>query len=123
MVEQAFLEVKKHIESMYEGICTITERRKIEREDGSTGLEDVPVFADQPCKVSYKSIPAASPGGVNASLTQQIKLFLDPTISVKPGSKITVTQNGIMTEYKSSGQPAVYRTHQEVVLELKKERA
>ena len=35
------------------------------------------------------------------------------------GSKITVTQNGVTTDYASSGKPAVYETHQEVILELK----
>jgi hypothetical protein len=37
---------------------------------------------------------------------------------VKPGSKLTITQNDMTTEYQSSGKPAFYSTHQEIVLEL-----
>ena len=53
-----------------------------------------------------------------ASVTQGLKLFLAPEIRVKPGSKVIVTQNGITGAYSASGEPAVYSTHQEIVLEL-----
>lgn len=57
---------------------------------------------------------------IRASIqTQTVKLFLKPEKIIEPGSKITVTQNGVTTDYASSGKPAVYETHQEVILELK----
>ena len=52
-----------------------------------------------------------------------IKLFLSPDIIVKAGSNITVTQAGKTTEYIASGIPAIYDTHQEIMLVLSKERA
>ena len=48
---------------------------------------------------------------------KQIKLFLSPDIRVKAGCRISVTQNGITQEYKNSGETAMYRHHQEIVLE------
>lgn len=49
---------------------------------------------------------------------RQLRLFLAPEIKVAPGSKITITQNGVVGEYKNSGVPAMYDTHQEIMLEL-----
>jgi hypothetical protein len=51
------------------------------------------------------------------------KLFLAPEIVVKPGSKLKVTQAGRTECYVRSGEPAVYGSHQEIVLELWKEKA
>ena len=53
-----------------------------------------------------------------AALSQGVKVFLSPNVSIKAGSKLTVTQNGVTTAYKSSGVPAVYPTHQEIILTL-----
>ena len=51
-------------------------------------------------------------------MVQTIKLFIAPEIDIKPGSKIDVTHLGVTTSYKRSGNPAVYHTHQEIMLEL-----
>lgn len=53
-----------------------------------------------------------------AKLTQGTKLFIAPEIKIKPGSKIIVEQNGTTTEYSASGEPAVYFSHSEYMLEL-----
>lgn len=53
-----------------------------------------------------------------SALVQVTEIFLAPEIVVKPGSKLTITQNGITTDYKSSGIPATYSTHQEIVVEI-----
>ena len=33
-------------------------------------------------------------------------------------NRVIVTQNGETTEYKNSGKPAIYSSHQEIILEL-----
>ena len=109
---------RKAIESLYGGKCSITEYQKIKKENGSTGFQETTVIENQPCRISFKTVTSAKEGAMNQSITQVIKLFLAPEIMVKTGSKITVTQNGITTEYKSSGKPAMYATHQEIILEL-----
>ena len=112
------VKARKAIESLYDGKCTITEHKKVKKENKSTGFEDVVVLTDIPCRLSFKTITNTNPTETAASVVQIIKVFLAPEIQVKPGSKLTITQNDVTTEYKSSGKPAFYSTHQEIVLEL-----
>jgi anion-transporting ArsA/GET3 family ATPase len=112
------VKTRKAIESLYDGKCTITEHQKVKKENKSTGFEDVVVQEDLPCRVSYKTITNTNQTDTAASVVQITKVFLAPEIQVKPGSKLTITQNDVTTEYKSSGKPAFYGTHQEIVLEL-----
>ena len=49
---------------------------------------------------------------------QTTTLFISPDVVIEPGSKIVVTQNGKTVAYKQSGEPALYNTHQEIILEL-----
>lgn len=110
---------RKSIEILYNGRCTITEYQKVTKANKSTGFEEVTVLTDQPCKLSFGTINSASSTDSGASAVSQIvKVFISPDITIKPGSKLTITQNGVTTVYKNSGQPAVYSTHQEVTLEL-----
>lgn len=106
------------IESLYDGKCTIIEHQKVKKENKSTGFQDVVVHEDIPCRLSFKTINGAKQSDTTAAITQTTKVFVAPEIQVKPGSKLTITQNGVTTEYKSSGKPAFYNTHQEIILEL-----
>nr|DAT06865.1 MAG TPA: head closure knob [Caudoviricetes sp.] len=109
---------RKAIESTYIGQCTITEHQKVRKDNGSTAFNDVVVLENQPCKLSFEKIANNNQTNSAAILIQTTKLFIAPEIQIKPGSKITVVQNGVTTEYKSSGEPAMYQTHQEIMLEL-----
>ena len=111
------VKVRKALEKGYIGNFTVTEHQKITRPNHTTGFSDVEVLVDQPCRLSFSSSPSAKDGDV-AEINQTVKLFYAPEIIVKEGSKITVTQNGVTTEYKQSGTPAVYDTHIEILLEL-----
>ena len=113
------VKARKVIESLYDGKCTITEHQKVKKENKSTGFQDVMVHEDIPCRLSFKTINNTNQTETSASAVVQItKVFLSPEIQVKPGSKLTITQNDVTTEYKSSGEPAFYSTHQEIILEL-----
>ena len=110
---------RKALESLYDGTCTITEYQKIKKENKSTGFQEVVVHENIPCRLSFKTINNTNQTDTAASAVVQItKVFLTPEIQVKPGSKLTIKQNDVTTEYKSSGEPAFYSTHQEIVLEL-----
>ena len=110
---------RKAIESLYNGKCTITEYQKVQKANKSTGFEEIVVLENQPCRLSIKTVNSTNQTETGASaLTQTIKVFLAPEVQVKPGSKLTITQNQVSAEYKSSGKPAHYYTHQEIVLEL-----
>lgn len=111
------MKARKAIEKGYIGTFTVTEHQKIKKPNGSTGYEDAVVLLDQPCRLSFSSSPVTADGDVPA-IAQTVKLFFAPEVTVKEGSKITVTQNDVTTEYKQSGTTAVYSTHKEVLLEL-----
>ena len=113
------VKARKAIESLYNGTCTITEYKKIQKANKSTGFSEVVVVENQPCRLSFKTVNSATQTESGASaLTQTVKVFLAPEINVKPGSKLSITQNQVVTDYQSSGQPAHYSTHQEIILEL-----
>jgi hypothetical protein len=112
------VKARKAIESLYDGKCTITEHQKVKKENKSTGFQDVVVLHDEPCRLSFKTINNTNQTDTAAAVVQIAKVFLAPEIQVKPGSKLTITQNDVTTDYKSSGKPAFYSTHQEIILEL-----
>ena len=117
--KNAMVKARKAIESMYDGICTITEYQEYIKPNKSTGYHEVVVLEEQPCRLSFSSSPNTNPQDNNAAeISQTIKVFLSPDIRVNAGSKLTITQNGVTTEYKNSGVPAVHETHQEITLEL-----
>lgn len=107
------------IEQTYTGLFSATKHEDIK--DPETRLckkQEVRVCEDVPCKLAFEgNTPVAMSGGA-PQVTQSIKLFTAPELAIIPGSKITVTQDGVTTEYKGSGKPAVYPTHQEITLEL-----
>lgn len=118
-VEAARQAARRALESAYEGVCSVTEYRETTDErTGLSGQEEAAVHEGVPCRLSFEKQAAAGQTDTAASLAQGVKLFLAPEIMVKPGSRVTVTQNGVTTEYAASGQPAVYSTHQEILLEL-----
>lgn len=111
--------VRKAIEMTYDCTCNVIEHKKTKKENKSTGFTDETVFENKKCKLSFESITNTNQNDINANVTQITKLFLEPEHNIKPGSKIDVTnKQGITTAYKSSGQPARYETHQEIILEL-----
>lgn len=110
---------RKAIEKLYKDRCSVIEKRNVtDPVTKKTDFEQVTVFENQPCKLSFSSFPSATDGN-NATLSQAVKLFLSPDCSILPGSKIIVTQqNGTVTEYSNSGKPAIYASHQEINLKL-----
>lgn len=108
---------RKAIESQYTGKCTVTEMQGVK--NPTTGIvKQAPfvVLTDQPCRLSHRSAETTTVANGVAVQNQTIKLFVSPDIIIKPGSKITVTQNGLTADYKRSGLPSVYGSHQEISL-------
>ena len=103
----------------YDGVCTVTEHQKVKNERSKvTEFVDVVVLSDQPCHLSFETIAKNQESESASNVTQTTKLFIAPELTIKAGSKITVTQHGITTDYTHSGVPAVYDTHQEIILDL-----
>lgn len=104
---------------LWTGKCTIYEFQDVTDPDTyQTVQKEVPVVVDEPCRLSYnREQPTSTQHGV-AVVAQSILLFIRPDLTIKPGSVIEVTQNGVTEKYKCSGQPAVYSNHQQIGLQL-----
>lgn len=118
-IQMARKAARQAIESTYDGVATIIEHQKIKDETSKlTNFEDRIVLENQPCKLSFKSLSTAKQGESAAAITQTIELLISPDITIKPNSKIIVTQAGVTADYTYSGIPAVYDTHQQIILDL-----
>lgn len=121
-IQAAQKAARKAIEATYFGTLTVTERKK-EKDERSKLTKDVEVVVleNQPCKLSFEKLQTAIQSDSAATITQVTKLFVSPDISINAGSKITVSQDNVTTDYTRSGVPAIYPTHQEIILELFKD--
>ena len=121
-IQAAQKAARKAIEATYFGTLTVTERKK-EKDERSKLTKDVEVVVleNQPCKLSFEKLQTAIQSDSAATITQVTKLFVSPDISINAGSKITVSQDNVTTDYTCSGGPAIYPTHQEIILELFKD--
>lgn len=103
---------------MYTGLCTVIARRDVRDETSKiTRKTEVVVAENQPCKLSFETIKAAVQTETAAAVAQSVKLLIAPELIIKPGSKIVVEQNGRTGTYAASGVPAIYPSHQEIMLE------
>lgn len=114
---------RKAAEKLYTGTCSIYEYHKVFNEDGcSYTHKEVLVYEGLPCRISfstrqsYTGLKGVEEGELGNKSKHFIKLFLSPDIDVLPGSKIVINQNGREFVYKNSTNPAVFESHQEILL-------
>ncbi len=117
-IEKARIAHRKAVDALYEDTCAIYELRPV-LDEATKITKQRPAMAREnlPCKLSFEKLDAASMGEGAAEKTISTKLFLPADIEVKEGSKLLVTHQGVETAYQRSGIPAVYPTHQEIMLE------
>ncbi|MCM1545140.1 MAG: hypothetical protein NC110_07575 [Ruminococcus sp.] len=107
------------IESTYDGLCTVIEYKPIKDEKTKiTRNKEVTVFENEPCRLSFVKQNTVVQTETATAISLGAKLFIAPEIEIRSGSKIIVCQNGRTGEYALSGEPAVYSTHQEIMIEL-----
>lgn len=112
---------RKALQSLWTGVCTVYVRVPSPTPDPATGrtVWAVEAVAEAvPCRLSFETLSETQDESSAAKVTQSVKLFLDPAVPLPAGSKLTVTQNGVTSEYVQSGEAAVYSNHKEVPLEL-----
>lgn len=110
---------RKAIESRYIGKCTIKIKGKVT--DPITNISkngEIDLIENEPCRLSYKTVPTMNNNESADTVKQIIKLFIRPELDIPAGSKIIVTQHGRTNIYRNSGFPEIHTSHQEVVLEL-----
>ena len=116
--------LSKAVERLWTSKCIIINYTSNEDENGITTTNKEVIARNVPCRVSYSSDNAGTQSNTTNNISQRIKLFINSSVDIKPGSEITVTAaDGTIKEYISAGIPAVYTAHQEIVLVDKEEYA
>ena len=114
---------KEALASLWQGICSVTVREGVQNPlNKRTEFAEIVVHEDVPCKlsfhISYESGSSVVDDGNGSVVKQVARLFLASDVVIPAGSKISVTQNGRTVDYEKSGQPVVYASHQEILLQL-----
>ncbi|MCM1440358.1 MAG: hypothetical protein NC131_14310 [Roseburia sp.] len=112
------------LRKLWVGRCDLFVREtSVNPANGRNEPTEVQKLVGEPCRLSFSNITSTTEQDSAARIQQVVKLFISKEVEVPPGSKIVVTQNGVTQVFTHSGEPAVYSTHQEIVLETFKEYA
>lgn len=112
--EVQVVRVRKAFETMYDSKCVVLTHEEYVKDNGATAFRYVTILEDEPCHIQYTSVSATTPGDAVATVSQEIRLFINPDVEIPVGSKITVES----VDYACSGVVAKYATHQEIILSL-----
>ena len=108
---------QRMVENLYEDKCSVIEKQEVFDETRKIHKDkEVEVIKEEPCRLSFETLKADEEANPAQKVVQDTKLFLRPDIVVKEGSKLVVKHNGREDIYARSGIPAVYVTHQEIML-------
>ena len=119
VIEKARAMARVQIEKMYESTCSVWQFSRVyDKVTHSTKMKKIALFENIPCHISYGISGAAKQTDTIAVIGQNITLYLPPEYAVPAGSEITIDTQGRITKYESSGEPAVYQSHQEISLTL-----
>lgn len=99
--------------------CTVTTKADTVNSKNRTVQEDVVLFRDEPCRLSFSKVDTTNESSHAAQRVQSTVLLISREREIPPSSVITVTHEGVTSTYTRSGVPAVYSVHQEIPLELK----
>lgn len=118
-INAARVKAKKAIALLYEDTCTIYANMPVlDEATGITEYRETALHENVPCRISFGSVASAAADELAPEIQQPITLFLASDIAVPAGCKISVTREGNTVNYSRSGVPSVYKTHQEIKLEL-----
>ena len=119
VIEKARARARVQIEKMYESTCSVWQFSQVyDKATHSTKMKKVALFENVPCHVSYGISGAAKQTDTIAVIGQNITLYLPPEYAVPAGCEIIIEGQGRTTKYESSGEPAVYQSHQGISLRL-----
>lgn len=105
------------VEARYSGTCTIyTMTKSTDINTNITSATETEQVKDQPCRMVVESFPATDTSQGVPAVSEIITLLISSSVTVAPGSRVAVTQEGRTEHFKSSGIPAVYPSHQEIEL-------
>lgn len=112
---------RQTLEMLWLDRCDVIVSEAYRQENGATAMQDRLLHGDIPCKLSFfqsnASNNAADLQGPAAPVQQLAKLIMSPEIEVPPGSRIRVMRQGRALHFKATGQPMVFFSHQEILME------
>ncbi len=113
----------EHIKKLFNGYCDIYEYINFKDEETKITEKKLEIkHQNILCRISYyknmSNISTLKNDSYNNKIKQDVKLILQNDIKIKAGSVITVRQNGKEMKYKNSGEPILYSSHQELMLEI-----
>lgn len=105
---------RKALESTYEDTCTII--RDIEKEvNGINKHTTIKVAENIICALVTGNNPILQTETA-AFFNYTAKIITIPEVNVKAGDRIIVNRFGKIIKYECAGEPAIYETHQEILL-------
>lgn len=113
---------RRAIERMYEDVATIS--RHVDVKDSTTKetrQELVPVYINQPCKLSQTGLPRNGQTEAQNDIRYDAKLFIAPELEIKQGDVLEITRRATgRVEVYAAGKPfPPYVSHQEILLTAK----
>lgn len=118
MLNKAFKQARKAVESLYDCTCNITGGKEKFKNPKTKETKLVPriKYENKPCKVSKQSLSKNNQTDTVNQIVYELKLFIAPELEIKQGDTVEVTnQFGNKESYKA-GEGFPYNTHQEVIL-------
>lgn len=101
------------IESTYTDRCTI-EIREQYKDGNLTKTREKVLGTDIPCRISFKSSGVNANSSETQEVNQLVELFISPDVDVPKGARVTVDRTGL--QYSHAGIPALYKSHQQIML-------
>lgn len=119
-IESARRIMREKIEQTYEDSCSVYEQMDVfdEKTKVKKGKRAA-ILEDEPCRLSFSRLEAGEKADPASAPSQTAKLFISPDIDIKTGCVLEIKHKGRTYEYERSGEPAVYSSHQEIVLQLR----
>lgn len=122
-IMNALTKHRKAIEALYDAKCTISSCEQYLKGNGANGVREKVLCEEEPCRVSFDNIYNTEQTDTADNIKQVVRLFIAPELKIPDGSHIIVKKDDVTTEYRNSGEPARYASHQEIKLIPQKKRA
>ena len=112
------------LEMLWKDDAVISASQRVTKPNGADGHAWAPLWEGK-CKLSFfnnlTSNNAVRNSGIASEPKLVAKLFLPKDVIIPAGCRVDVTHEGASYQLKSSGVPAVFSHHQEILLEVAQE--
>lgn len=118
MLNKAFKQARKAIESLYDCKCTISGGKEKVKDPITKETKLVPKikYKDIPCRISKQSLSKNNQTNTVNQIVYELKLFICPELDIKQGDVVEITNKFGEKETYKAGEGFKYNTHQEVLL-------